>query len=254
MWNRLILCLGLLGALVPARAADNPLADVRTTLEKWVETRQMISRTRAAWQADKETLEQTIQLLQRELAAVEEQAGKLSTNNAAAQKEWTEAEALKKTSTGALDRAKEFATGFEAQLKALAPRLPVPLQEDKNFKGFMNRLPADPVTTKASAPERAQALVGLLNELDKFNTAVAVFSEKRKNPQGEEVAVETIYVGLGAAYFVNDSGDFAGSGTPGANGWEWTTQPELAPAVREVLHIYRNERAARFVPLPAAIR
>ena len=104
-----------------------------------------------------------------------------------------------------------------------------------------------------SAAEQLQVVVGILNELDKFNTAVSIFSEKRKNPQGEEVAVETVYVGLGAAYFVNDAGDFAGLGTPGPSGWNWTTRPEIASSVREVIRIYRNERPARFVTLPVTI-
>jgi hypothetical protein len=59
---------------------------------------------------------------------------------------------------------------------------------------------------------------------------------------------------LGGAYFVNDAGDFAGTGTPGANGWDWTVRPDIAPAVREVIRIYRAERTARFVGLPAVIK
>jgi hypothetical protein len=102
--------------------------------------------------------------------------------------------------------------------------------------------------------ERIQVIVGILNELDKFNNAVNVFSEKRKNPKGEEVSVQTLYVGLGAAYFVNDTADFAGVGSPGANGWEWTVRPELASAVQEAVKMYRNERTAHFVPLPVTIR
>jgi hypothetical protein len=97
-------------------------------------------------------------------------------------------------------------------------------------------------------------LVGILNELDKFNNAVNVFNEKRKNANGEEVAVQTVYIGLGAGYFVNEAGDFAGVGAPGANGWEWSVKNEIAPTVHEVVKIYRNEKTARFVTLPAAIR
>ena len=59
---------------------------------------------------------------------------------------------------------------------------------------------------------------------------------------------------IGAAYFVNEAGDFAGSGSHGANGWEWSVKPEIATAVQEVVTIYRNERTARFVTLPAAVR
>jgi hypothetical protein len=83
---------------------------------------------------------------------------------------------------------------------------------------------------------------------------VNVFSEKRKNDQGGEVSVEVVYVGLGAAYFVNDAGNFAGLGSPGAAGWDWTVRPELADHVREVIRIYRNERPARFVSLPVVIK
>lgn len=241
-------------AVAPALAADaaNKLSDTRSTLEKWVETRQLISKTRADWQTDKETLEQTLRLLDRELALVEEQFGKLNTNNAQVDKERLEAEAQIKAANDALTPAAQFATEFEGKVRTMVPRLPMPLQEI--LKPLLARLPQDAATTKMKSPERVQVLVGILNELDKFNNTVGIFSEKRKNASGAEVSVETVYVGLGAAYFVNDSGDFAGMGTPGANGWEWTPKPELASHVREVIRIYRNERAARFVSLPAVIK
>jgi hypothetical protein len=116
------------------------------------------------------------------------------------------------------------------------------------------RLPADPSDTKMLAAERVQVCVGILNELDKFNNGVNLFSEKRKNGAGEEVAVETVYVGLGAAYFVNDAGDLAGVGAPGANGWEWTLKPEIAPEVQQAIRIYRSEHAPAFVKLPVTLR
>ena len=68
------------------------------------------------------------------------------------------------------------------------------------------------------------------------------------------MSVDTVYVGLGAGYFVNEAGDFAGLGTPGAKGWEWTVRPELAASVREVIRIYRSERPPRFIPLPVVVR
>jgi hypothetical protein len=103
------------------------------------------------------------------------------------------------------------------------------------------------------AAERMQVVVGVLNELDKFNSSVAIFNEKRKNARGEEMAVETVYVGLGAAYFVNAANDFAGTGAPGASGWEWTEQASLAPTIRQVIRIYRSESAPAFIALPASI-
>jgi hypothetical protein len=237
---------------LPAAEGAAPLSEARANLEKWVETRQLISRTKAEWQADQEILEQTIQLFDRELKSVEEQMAKLATNSMQVDKERAQAEALLRSSSDSLDRARQFAADCEGQLKQLLPRLPLPLQD--MLKPFWARLPADTTNTKMAVTERIQVLVGILNELDKFNNAVSIFSEKRKNEKGEEVAVETVYVGLGTAYFVNDANDFAGVGAPGANGWEWTIKPGLAPSVREVIRIYRNERPAKFVALPAVIR
>ena len=243
--------LWLFAALLAVAAhAETPLTETRTTLEKWVETRQMTSKARSDWQADKETLQQTVALFERELKGVEEQMGKISTNNVQVDKERAEAEALKKSAMASLARAREFAAGLETKITKLVPQLPGPLQEI--IRPLINKLPAD-ANTKTGGAERMQVIVGILGELDKFNNAVSIFSEKRKNPAGEEVAVETVYVGLGAAYFVNDANNFSGTGAPGASGWEWTTKPEIAAAVRDVIRVYRNEHPARFVALPAAV-
>jgi hypothetical protein len=176
---------------------------------------------------------------------------KVTTNNTQVAAEMTEAQALKESSGRALDRVRAFATDFESRLKSTSPRWPAPLQE--SLKPLMLRLPEDPATTKMLAAERLQVIVGILNELDKFNSAVNLFNEKLKNPQGEEVAVETLYVGLGAAYFVNQTADFAGVGAPGPTGWQWTPQPEVAATVQEAVQMYRNERTARFLQLPVTI-
>jgi septal ring factor EnvC (AmiA/AmiB activator) len=232
--------------------AETDLDETRSTLEKWVETRQLVSRTRADWQADKDLLQETIALYERELAGLDEQMSRISTNNTQVAREMAEAEALKQASQAALDRARDFATGFEAEIRKCAGQLPAPLQE--TLAPHLARMPADPATTKMLPADRVQVAVGLLNEIDKFNNAVNVFSEKRSNDRGEEVSVQTLYVGLGAAYFVNDTADFAGTGKPGPNGWEWTANNALAPAVQDAVHIYRNERTARFVPLPVALQ
>jgi septal ring factor EnvC (AmiA/AmiB activator) len=247
-----MLCLLLVAAVVRPGRAEDSLAESRSALEKWVEVRQLVSKTRSDWQADKEMLEQTVALYERELKSIAEQMSKVTTNNTQAAKEMAEVEALKQASNEARERAAQVATGLEARIRKVVPLLPAPLQDI--LKKELARLPAEPATTKMLAAERIQAGVAILGELDKFNNAVNVFSEKRKNARGEEVAVQTIYAGLGAAYFVSDTADLAGVGTPGANGWEWTTQPEIAARVQDAIKMYRNEQTARFVMLPASVK
>jgi hypothetical protein len=237
---------------VTGTAAENKLNETRTTLEKWVETRQLIARTSADWQADKEMLTQTRQLFERELQSIQEQRSKISTNSTQVETERAQAEETLGAAKATLDLTRQQAGQFEARILELVPRLPAPLQDI--LKPLLHRIPSDGGQTKMSAAERVQVIVGILNELDKFNSGVNIFHEKRQNANGEEVAVESIYVGLGAAYFVNSTGELAGTGAPGAKGWEWTLQPDLGPALQEIVRIYRNERSARFVALPVVIR
>ncbi len=232
--------------------AQSSLEETRSTLEKWVETRQLISRSRTDWQSDKDLLEQTAALYERELKSLDDQMSKTSTNNTQVAREMAEAEALKQSSRDTLEHVRQFAAGFEASVREQASKLPAPLQE--LIKPQLAKMPADPANTKMLAAERIQVLVGVLNELDKFNNAVNVFSEKRRNEKGEEVSVQTLYVGLGAAYFVNDTADFAGVGHPANDGWQWANQPELASRIQESIKIYRNERTAHFMPLPVTIQ
>jgi hypothetical protein len=232
--------------------ANDALLESRSVIEKWVEMRQLISKTRSDWQTDKDTLEQTVALYERELKSIDDQMTKISTNNTQVMKEMAEAEMLKQSSNKARARAAQFVGEFEAKLKKVASQLPSPLQDI--VKKDMARIPADSANTRMLAAERLQVCVGVLNEIDKFNNALNVFNEKRKNGKGEEVAVQAMYVGLGAGYFVNDTADFAGIGAPGAKGWDWTNRPELAPKVQQAIKIYRNEQTAQFVALPVAVK
>lgn len=235
-----------------AALADNKLDETRTTLEKWVETRQLISRTVTEWQADKEMLTQTRQLFERELQAIQVQMSSLSTNNTQVEVERAQSDELAKASKASLEVSRQHAAELEAEILKLVPRLPEPLQEI--LKPLLNRIPADAAQTRATAAERLQVIVGILNEIDKFNSGVNIFNEKRLNAKGEEVAVDSIYIGLGVGYFVNATSELAGTGAPGPKGWEWTIDPKLGASLTEVIRIYRNERSARFIPLPVIIR
>ncbi|MCC7376583.1 MAG: DUF3450 family protein [Verrucomicrobiales bacterium] len=241
-------------ALVPpmGRAADGTLAPLRVGIEQWVQTRQLISRTRSDWDSEKEMLLQTKALYERELSGIDDQMSKVSTNSAQVDRDRAVLEAELKDANATLDHAKALVAGLESKAVALAARMPDPLKEI--LQPLLNRLPQDSAASKTAVTERLQTVVSLFNEIDKFNNAISITSEKRKNDRGEEIAVESVYVGLGAAYFVNQTGDFAGAGEPGAEGWRWTVNPSLAAEVREIIRIYRGERTASFVLLPVHVQ
>lgn len=233
-------------------AAESPVTAARDTLAQWVQTRQLISKTRTDWESDKEMLGQTKALFERELAAVAEQMGKLSTNSTVADAERRKAEAELAQHAESLDKSKVLVAELETEVRGLLPLLPPPLKA--TTQPWVSRLPADSANTKAGVVERFQTVVGLLNEVDKFNNAITVANDKQPNAKGDQVSVDVIYLGLGIAYFVDAAGEVAGLGSPSPTGWQWKLQPDIAPKVRDAIAIYRSQKAAEFLGLPAVIQ
>ena len=75
--------------------------------------------------------------------------------------------------------------------------------------------------------------------------------------------MQTLYVGLGAAYFVNETADFAGVGTPGPNGWQWTPQAgdrahsagggeDLSQRTHRAVPVSCRSPSSNHPPLPAS--
>lgn len=236
--------------------ADEPstpaLAQTRSTLEQWVQTRQLISKTRSDWEADKETIAQTSALYERELQTIAEQLSKVSTNNAEVDKQRLAAEKQKNELDAAADQVQQLVGSLEKRVQELALSFPPPLAD--KLSAALKRIPVDPANTKISGMERMQNVVGMLNEVDKFNAAVTVVSEVQKNPAGAEVQVETMYLGLAQAYFVDQAGEYAGVGTPSATGWVWQPDLQLAGKIQTCIAMYKNATPANFVSLPVEIK
>lgn len=229
-------------------SSDTPLAEARGALEKWVETRQVLARTEADWRSDKELLEQTVVLLERELGRLNEQLEKAQTDTTQVDKDRAALEAEKAELTEATARLTEWLAKLEQRLRTLSRGFPPPLLT--RLDSLLRLLPEDPAKTRLSGMERMRNLIGILNEVDKFNSAIMVESEVRKRASGEELQVKTLYVGLAQAYFVDKGGTWAGVGIPGPEGWQWKEQPELAGAIQRSLAIYEGRQPPAFVGLP----
>lgn len=240
-----------IGKCLSAGGAELPLAGVRSLVEQWVETRRLISRTRADGEASKDLLSQTKAIHERELKSLEDVLTRTSTNSTQIDKERAQAELELAESQAALERAKAEVVKLEASVRELLPMLPPPLVE--RAKPLLDRIPADPDKARGGVTERLQTVVSLLGEIDKFHQSLTVAGGRQNDGSGREVSVDTLYLGLGAAFFCDPTGQVAGVGRPGAAGWEWQLKPEMGDAVREAIAMYRNSKPAAFVGLPITI-
>jgi hypothetical protein len=218
-----------------------------------VQTRQLIARRNADWRVERESIGQTIGLLQREIDLLKGEIDKSEQVD-------SEADAEKKRITLSLEDLKKANKvvdaalwGMERQALALMARFPDPLKD--RISNVRSRIPLEKKDLRGrSAAERMQNVVAMLNEADRFNSAITLAIEVRKDAEGKDRQVQALYLGLGHAYYADQGGSFAGVGVPGAEGWKWEEKPELGSTIRKVIDIYENERSAEFVPVPVNIK
>ena len=248
------------GAAEPASASDAasvsssapPSVDeVRSTLERYVETRRIISSERLEFARSKQALLDRIDLVEREIDSfrqrIAETEGNLATADEKKAELVAENEALK-TASGSLAG---MIASLEARTIALLPRLPDPIRT--RVKPLSQRLPEDPTNTKLSLGDRFVNVIGILNEINKFNNEITTASEVRSLPDGSSVEVTAVYLGIGQGYYVNSDATLAGVGAADATEWKWTSENEAAPAIAKVVAIIKNESPAAFVRVPMKV-
>jgi hypothetical protein len=105
----------------------------------------------------------------------------------------------------------------------------------------------------ATVAERYQSVIGILNEVNKFNGEITVRSEMRALPDGTTAEVTAVYLGIGQGFYVTGGGKIAGVGLPTKEGWSWTPANEAALEIAKAVAILKDERVAEFVRLPVRI-
>ena len=234
-------------------AQGSKFEEARTHIEKWVQTRQLIAKRNADWRVERESIGQTIGLLQREIDLLKEAIEKSEQVD-------SESDAEKKRITLSLEDLKKANKvvdaalwGMERQALALMALFPDPLKD--RTSNVRSRIPLEKKDLRGrSAADRMQNVVAILNEADRFNSAITLAIEVRKDAEGKDRQVQALYLGLGHADYSDQRGSFAGVGVPGETDWTWEEKPELGSTIRKVIDIYENERSAEFVPVPVNIK
>ena len=237
----------------PVFAQQSKFDAARAHIEKWVQTRQLIARRAADWRVERENIGQSIGLLQREIDLLKGEIDKSEQVD-------SEADAEKKRITLSLEDLKKANKvvdaalwGMERQALALMARFPDPLKD--RTSNVRLRIPVKKEDLRGrSAAERMQNVVAMLNEADRFNSAITLAIEVRKDDEEKDRQVQVLYLGLGHAYYADQGGLFAGVGVPGIEGWTWTVNAGLGSKIRDVIDIYENEQKAEFIAVPVNIK
>ena len=231
------------------------LADVsefKSKMEKWVETRQLVSEERTEWEADRETLRATREMLRQRTTGLVDEIAELEGMSTTADDERRELLLERSEYQRSSLVLKAEIRGMEETILEVVPRLPEPLQ--KKLEPLMVQVPENPETTRLQLGQRLMNVLGVLAQAQKFNSTATFVGETRLVESGQKVLVRTLYWGLGQAIYVDNQGELAGIGRPGNDGWIFTNDTAIADEAKLLLDIYEGRvDTIEFVQLPIEI-
>lgn len=237
------LAVAFLGCSAVWAAEEAEVAELRATIAKIVETEALTSRERSDWEARKAVMSELLALHRKELELLDEELASAggSADEFADQKQekLEEIERLK----DARDAVRTAVAAARPRMLALVSRFPEPLAKEVET----DRLKLEGWEVEKEPRPALQAILSMVGAAEQFNRRVTRSIEIR---DGREV--EVLYLGLARAYYWDHNGQ-AGVGTPGAEGWEWRAQPELADGVASALDQLDRKRPPELIGLPVAI-
>ncbi len=220
-------------------------------IKKWIETQKLISQEKADWTEDRVVLQESVRVFKQESEKISKEIDEAKESTDKTQTEYDKLFAENEDIIQANEKVAELVKIYEIQTSKLIPKLPSYLQE--KIEPLTNRLPKDSNKSKAPITNRMQVVVAVISEIEKFQNSINLVNELRKVNSGEEIEVKTLYLGLGQAFYADQSGQFAGVGIPGESGWEWKDQPGLGQSVLRAIDQYEEKIAASFTSLPVVI-
>ena len=251
-------CIVLLSSKVPCFGEDDPRAENqerveqgRELLRRWQEIQILISKEKADWRVGKESLTDRIDIVKGEIEALRGKISEAKENISKTDEKRNELTEENESLRQAAATLEETLESLEERTRKLVAKLPAPLCE--RIEPLTQRLPDPEKETKLSLSDRFLNIVGILNEVNRFNREITVEKELRTLSDGTSAEVTVVYVGLGQAYYVNKNGTAAGVGSISEKGWSWTPANEAAAKIQEVVGILEKDKA-HFVRLPIRVQ
>jgi len=248
------LCCGCLGLQSQTQEAVSQLNETRTLLEEWVRTETLISEEKSQWEVEKRILLDISEVANRELQLLE-------TGIARIQEKQTKGEQAKdlllqrrKELDTLVQRLEHYLPVLEQQLLERVAWFPQPLL-DIIFL-HVERIPKSNAAPGKELPNfvvRAQNIAVILREADNFNSRITLDKPILELSNSKPKVYNVIYFGLGAAYFVDETGTIGGYGIPAKGGWQWKVTEKIAPRIKEAIAIHNRQIPARFIQLPVPV-
>ena len=227
------------------------VAEIKEThaiIGEWVTTERLISEEESDWETEKSALLDLKQALSAELGELNAKLKETEEEAVGAAKQREDLTARK---DAAMQATRSLHQGLDrtiAKLERAFSLLPTPVAD--RLTPYRKKLAPPKGMPRLPLRQRVDALVSLLQAIQNFHHSVTLERQEFTLDDNQSREFQVMYFGLGAAYFVNESGTVAGYGQPGDRGWQWTRSDSLAREISTGVDMLNNQAMPRFLKLP----
>jgi len=228
----------------------DPIKDTQNALSEWIKVEKQISEDRSEWYSQKEVVLNSIEFMEEESERLENTIEAAKESASAGERKRAELEEEKGTLDAVMEDMRASIADYEARIQEMAEQWPEAFL--KQIETPLKRIPKGDQVDTAPLTMRLQNVVVVLSQFDKFQSIITKDTGIQE-VDGVSREVTTLYYGFAYAYFIDGSGEYAGYGHPGRDGWTWAADASLAPKISELLSVYERSIDASFVGLPAKV-
>jgi len=218
------------------------IADTKQAVKDYVFQRQELATKKHEWLVYQDVTTRRIEFFSKEIERLTQEIEAISDVRSSAEAKIAE----KNSQIEALQEANNIVLkavpAYEAKIATLAQYFPAPLK--KKVQPLLDNL-----GRSKQAAQRMALVLGILNEVDKFNTEWTSDSF-----EVDGTLVDVLYMGLSTAFYANEKGTIGGTLNPAKGEWERVPANELAPEIAKSIIFYRGKvKPAELVPVPLQI-
>jgi hypothetical protein len=234
-----------------AAPAEDLLGETRSLIQEWVKTEQLVSLEKRQWTEEKSSLSDILTILTAEQRELNNQISLAQDIASRADEERAELVDQLSSYQEISEILRVRISDYERQLLLLTTALPETLR--KELAPRFARLDSSNQASSFSLSERAQTVLNIMSEIERFDMKLTLTTEIINNSQNEPLEVRVLYFGLSRAFYVNDNGTLGGYGVPSETGWQWQSEPELSASISRALDIYETRITPQLIALPMQV-
>lgn len=216
-------------------------------VEQWLNTERQVTRLETDWQTQSPMLVQRVALLKAEKTQLQNMLKDRNNSQDAVAERRVELLAKQTQMEAGQIELQSALHSVSKRLDVLSVLLPPPLQSRWH----------DEQASLGSSPEvsvQLQVALAQIALLADFDQRISVHEMPIALPDGGEILVKQLYLGLGSAWFVSRDGKHAGSGQATPEGWIWNFDDSVdGSEIAKAIAVFEKQQEADFVHLPLRI-